>query len=66
MVADRLAREDELRRCIKRKKLAFSLFKQWYWEAFDSDVQARRGWTGCSVTGTGIGVMGLRQSSLAS
>ncbi len=32
-------RKDELRRCIKRKKLAFTLFKQWYWEAFDSDVQ---------------------------
>ncbi|KAG2432703.1 hypothetical protein HYH02_006686 [Chlamydomonas schloesseri] len=40
VVADRLTREEELRRCIKRKKLAFSLFKQWYWEAFDSDVQA--------------------------
>lgn len=34
-------RKDELRRCIKRKKLAFTQFKQWYWEAFDSDVQVR-------------------------
>ncbi|GLI71519.1 hypothetical protein VaNZ11_016745, partial [Volvox africanus] len=40
VVLDRQARDDELRRCIKRKKLAFGLFKQWYWEAFDSDVQA--------------------------
>ncbi|GFR41539.1 hypothetical protein Agub_g2252 [Astrephomene gubernaculifera] len=37
---ERRARDDELRRCIKRKKLAFGLFKQWYWEAFDADVQA--------------------------
>ncbi|KAG2500477.1 hypothetical protein HYH03_002042 [Edaphochlamys debaryana] len=39
-LAERRARDDELRRCIKRKKLAFGLFKQWYWEAFDADVQA--------------------------
>ncbi|KXZ45499.1 hypothetical protein GPECTOR_54g241 [Gonium pectorale] len=39
---ERHAREDELRRCIKRKKLAFGLFKQWYWEAFDADATIRR------------------------
>ncbi len=40
VVEARKAREDELRRCIKRKKLAFGLFKQWYWQCFDEDVQA--------------------------
>jgi hypothetical protein len=28
-----------LKACIKRKKVAFQLFKNWYWEAFDADVQ---------------------------
>lgn len=40
-VAEQRRRTDELRRCIKRKKVAFQLFKQWYWEAFDADVQVR-------------------------
>ena len=30
---------EELRRCIKRKQVAFQQFKQWYWSAFDSATQ---------------------------
>lgn len=25
--------------CIARKRISFRLFKQWYWESFDDDVQ---------------------------
>ena len=30
---------DRLRVCISRKRISFRLFKQWYWESFDDDVQ---------------------------
>ncbi|GAX73006.1 hypothetical protein CEUSTIGMA_g458.t1 [Chlamydomonas eustigma] len=30
---------EKLRACVMRKKIAFNHFKQWYWDAFDSDVQ---------------------------
>jgi hypothetical protein len=30
---------EELRRCIKRKQVAFSQFKAWYWQAFDQSTQ---------------------------
>jgi hypothetical protein len=32
-------RTEGLKACLKRKKVAFQLFKAWYWDAFDSDVQ---------------------------
>lgn len=32
---------EQLRACIKRKAVAFRLFKAWYWESFDADVQVR-------------------------
>lgn len=32
---------DRLRVCISRKRISFRLFKQWYWESFDDDVQVR-------------------------
>lgn len=30
---------ERLRICISRKRISFRLFKQWYWESFDDDVQ---------------------------
>lgn len=30
---------ERLRVCISRKRISFRLFKQWYWESFDDDVQ---------------------------
>lgn len=32
---------ERLRVCISRKRISFRLFKQWYWESFDDDVQVR-------------------------
>lgn len=32
---------ERLRICISRKRISFRLFKQWYWESFDDDVQVR-------------------------
>ncbi|GFH28213.1 predicted protein [Haematococcus lacustris] len=32
-------RTEVLRACIKRKKVAFQLFKAWYWDSFSADVQ---------------------------
>ncbi|KAL0023069.1 hypothetical protein WJX79_008548 [Trebouxia sp. C0005] len=34
---------ERLRVCISRKRISFRLFKQWYWESFDDDVQATLG-----------------------
>lgn len=34
-------RMEALKACIKRKHVAFQLFKAWYWDAFDHDVQVR-------------------------
>lgn len=31
-----------LKACITRQRISFRLFKQWYWESFDEDVQVRR------------------------
>lgn len=28
-----------LKACITRQRISFRLFKQWYWESFDKDVQ---------------------------
>lgn len=28
-----------LKACITRQRISFRLFKQWYWESFDEDVQ---------------------------
>ncbi|GFH07019.1 predicted protein, partial [Haematococcus lacustris] len=36
-------RTEVLRACIKRKKVAFQLFKAWYWDSFSADVQAAAG-----------------------
>ena len=33
------SQREELGRCIKRKHVAFSHFKSWYWKAFDSATQ---------------------------
>ena len=33
---------ERVRACITRRRIAFRVFKQWYWESFDEDVQARR------------------------
>jgi len=38
-VQERRRQMDELKACIKRKKIAFAYFKQWYWSAFDAEVQ---------------------------
>ena len=34
---------ERLRMCISRKRISFRLFKQWYWESFDDDVQVGSG-----------------------
>ena len=46
---DRCAALDRLRTCISRKRISFRLFKQWYWESFDDDVQVRTAQTRCTV-----------------
>jgi len=30
--------------CITRKRIAFRQFKAWYWQCFDTNVQARSNW----------------------
>ena len=40
VVAEKTAATEELRRCLLRKKIAFTQFKQWYWDSFDEDLQA--------------------------
>jgi len=39
VVEDRKAAEEELRKCLIRKKVAFRTFKGWYWETFEHDLQ---------------------------
>ncbi|MEW5317016.1 MAG: hypothetical protein WDW38_008350 [Sanguina aurantia] len=39
LAAERKAFLTSLRVCLKRQKIAFSLFKNWYWDSFDADVQ---------------------------
>eukprot|EP00887_Chlorella_sp_A99_P005659 scaffold1.g5659.t1 len=39
LVSERDAARDNLRRCLLRKRVAFRLFRQWYWETFDEDMQ---------------------------
>jgi protein SFI1 len=36
---ERKAALDNLRRCLIRKRVAFKLFRNWYWESFDDEVQ---------------------------
>jgi hypothetical protein len=49
------AAADGLRRCLIRKRVAFRLFRQWYWESFDDDMQVGRGASG---GGGGAGLQG--------
>jgi hypothetical protein len=39
-VADKRAAMDNIRRCLTRKRVAQRWFLRWYWDAFDSDIQA--------------------------
>lgn len=32
---------EKLRACITRKRISFRLFKSWYWQTFDDDMQVR-------------------------
>ena len=32
---------ERLRACITRKRISFRLFKSWYWQTFDDDMQVR-------------------------
>lgn len=54
---ERKAAADNLRRCLTRKRIAFKLFRNWYWESFDDEMQARRGGAGegwgCELKGRG-------------
>lgn len=42
LLAERREAEDNLKRCLIRKRVAFRLFRHWYWESFDDDMQVRR------------------------
>lgn len=35
---------ERLRACITRKRISFRLFKSWYWQTFDDDMQVRSDW----------------------
>ena len=39
---ERAGAVERLRTCITRRRIAFRVFKQWYWESFDEDVQVCR------------------------
>ena len=41
-LAERKAAVDNLRRCLIRKRLAFKLFRNWYWDSFDDEMQVGR------------------------
>lgn len=40
LAAERAAAQEELRKCLIRKRVSFRIFRQWYWDSFDSDLQA--------------------------
>jgi len=45
LLAERREAEENLKRCLIRKRVAFRLFRHWYWESFDDDMQVRsNGW----------------------
>ncbi|KAL4431049.1 hypothetical protein ABPG75_006305 [Micractinium tetrahymenae] len=39
LLAERREAQENLKRCLMRKRVAFRLFRQWYWESFDEDMQ---------------------------
>ena len=39
VLQERNAAADNLRRCLIRKRVAFKLFRNWYWESFDDEMQ---------------------------
>jgi len=39
VLQERKAAADNLRRCLIRKRVAFKLFRNWYWESFDDEMQ---------------------------
>ena len=39
LLAERREAEENLKRCLIRKRVAFRLFRHWYWESFDDDMQ---------------------------
>jgi hypothetical protein len=39
LLTEKAEAADNLRRCLTRKSVAFRLFRQWYWESFDDDMQ---------------------------
>ena len=39
LLAERREAAENLKRCLTRKRVAFRLFRQWYWESFDEDMQ---------------------------
>lgn len=54
LLAEKREAEEGLRRCLTRKRVAFRLFRQWYWESFDEDMQVgRAGATGVVASGRG-------------
>ena len=55
VLEEKAAARDNLRRCLVRKRVAFRLYRQWYWESFDDDMQVcvvRE----CACGGAGSGV----------
>lgn len=39
MTQESKAIRERLKACITRQRISFALFKRWYWESFDEDVQ---------------------------
>ncbi|GAB4817699.1 hypothetical protein N2152v2_004745 [Parachlorella kessleri] len=39
VLQERKTAADNLRRCLIRKRVAFKLFRNWYWESFDDEMQ---------------------------
>ena len=35
--------------CVTRQRISFRFFKQWYWDSFDEEIQARDTWSCCST-----------------
>lgn len=43
LLAERCQAQEDLKRCLIRKRVAFRLYRQWYWESFDDDMQVGGG-----------------------
>lgn len=54
LLAERREAQESLKRCLTRKRVAFRLFRQWYWESFDEDMQVQPHTPGCPSPEEGL------------